>query len=165
MKVDVPRRGIVKDPRTSTRPRKTAILGGVGRAGPSWKSCRIRRHAQSPANDTEGGATEGQDKNRGGDAGTEEGGETVPDSKVNAPETVNVTDSVATEKKLWELQRLLNHRKGSLSKYHGLRSQPEDHAGYFGRGNEIPEETTKKVTHETVEGDTVCHHLRGYGGA
>ena len=28
---------------------------------------------------------------------------------------MNVTDVGTTEKKLWELQRLLNHRKGSLS--------------------------------------------------
>ena len=58
--------------------------------------------AQDSACDTEGGAVDGQDKNRGRDTGTE-GGDTVPDSKLNAPKHVNETDSVATEKKLWEL--------------------------------------------------------------
>ena len=41
---------------------------------------------------------EESDKNRGGDVRTEEGGEIVPDSKVNAPELVNTMDFVATEK-------------------------------------------------------------------
>ena len=67
--------------------------------------------AQDSANDTEGCATEGQDKNRAGDAGTEEGGETAPAPKVSAPEPVNETDVGTREKKLWELQRLVNHRK------------------------------------------------------
>ena len=81
-KVDVPRRDMTKDghhPRTSTRPREAVILDGAGEdlVGilPNTKT------AHDSAIDTEGGAMEGQDKNRGGDAGTEEGGETA----LNAP--------------------------------------------------------------------------------
>ena len=108
--MDVPRRGATKDghhPRKSTRPRKAAILDGAGGAQDEGR-------AQDSANDTEGGTMEGQDENRG-DVGIEEGGETVPDSKVNALERVNAMDSETTEKKLWELQRFLNNRKESPS--------------------------------------------------
>ena len=66
------------------------------------------------AKDTEGDAAEGQDKNRG-DAGTENGGEAAPAPKENANELVNVTDVETPHKKQRELQRLMNHRKGSLS--------------------------------------------------
>ena len=37
------------------------------------------------------------------------------DSKVNATEPVNATHSMATEKKLWEPQRLLQNRRGFSS--------------------------------------------------
>ena len=50
-----------------------------------------------------------------GKKGTEEDGVVVRDTKENASEQTSVKDFVETEKKLWELHRLLNNRKGSLS--------------------------------------------------
>ena len=47
--------------------------------------------------------------------GTEEDGVAVRDTKENASEQESVKDIVATEKRLWELHRLLNNRKESLS--------------------------------------------------
>ena len=109
-------------PSTNKHQTSKSSYSGWSRRGPRGNPAEdAGRHshwdegrAQDSANDTDGGAMDGQDKNRGGDVGTEEGGETVPGSKVSAPEPVNATDSEATEKKLWELQRLLNNRKGTL---------------------------------------------------
>ena len=131
------------------------------------------------AKDGEGDAAEGQDKNRG-DAGTEEGGETARAPKVSAPESVNVTDVETTHKKLWELQHLLNHRKGSLgstlkknaeanTKSYHLNQKTVQALDTLAEEYEIFEETMTKVTHETEEGDTLfavaCEAMEELGKA
>ena len=70
---------------------------------------------EDSANDSEGVAVEGKEKTHGREKGTEEDGVTVLDTKENTSEQENVEDFVATEKKLWDLHRLLNNRKGNLS--------------------------------------------------
>ena len=73
-------------------------------------------------------------------------------------------DFVATEKKLWELHRLLNNRKGSLSstykknteantKVYDLNQKTMQALDALAEEYEIFEETMKKGTHETEEGD------------
>ena len=81
---------------------------------------------------------------------------------MNAPEPVNVTDVGTTEKmKLWELQRLLNNRKGSLSstfqknveantRAYGLIQKTMQALDALAEDYEIFEET---MTYETEEGD------------
>ena len=71
--------------------------------------------ARDSANDTEGVAVERKEKTHGRAKGTEEDGMAVLDTKENTPNQDNAKYFVATEQKLWELQRLLNDRNGSLS--------------------------------------------------
>ena len=71
--------------------------------------------AQDSANNTEGVAMEGKEKTQGREKGTEEDGVAVWDTKENASEQERVKGFVVTAKTLWELHRLLNNRKGSLS--------------------------------------------------
>ena len=71
--------------------------------------------AQDSADNTEGVGMEGKGKTQEREKGTEEDGVVVRDTKENASEQTSVKDFVETEKKLWELHRLLNNRKGSLS--------------------------------------------------
>ena len=99
--MDVLRRGATKDghhPRTSTRPRKAAILDGAGpalvgilpntKAGPVTGTREEHRTLQTTPK-----VVRWRDrlKIKEEDVGTEEGGETVLDSKVNASEPVNAT--------------------------------------------------------------------------
>ena len=67
------------------------------------------------ADDTEGVAMEGKEKTHGREEGTEEDCVAVRDTKENASRQESVKHFVATDKILWELHRLLNNRKGSLS--------------------------------------------------
>ena len=58
---------------------------------------------------------EGREKTQGRGKGPEEDGVDVRDAKENASEQESVKDILATEKRHWELRRLLNNGKGSLS--------------------------------------------------
>ena len=115
------------------------------------------------AKDTEGDAAEGRDKNRG-DAGKEDDGENAQAPKVSAPVPANVTDVETTQKKLWELQRLLNNGKGSLSSTYMKNTEANTKACDLDQMTmqaldtlagecEIFEESMKKVTLVTEEGD------------
>ena len=115
------------------------------------------------ANDAEGVAVEGKEKTHGREKGTEEDGVAVHDTKENTSEQENVKYFVATEKKLWELLRLLNNRKGSLSstyeknteantKVYDLNQKTMQALNALAEEYEIFE-TMKKVKHKTEEGD------------
>ena len=69
----------------------------------------------------------------------------VRDTKENASEQESVIDFVVTEKRLWELHRIINNRKGSISSTYekkrrgeqeGVRLEPENggSVGSSGRG-------------------------------
>ena len=84
----------------------------------------------------------------------------VRDTKENAPEQESVKDFMATEKRLWELHRFLNNRKGSLSstykkkteantKVYDLNQKTMQDLDPLAEEYEIFEETMKKETHET----------------
>ena len=86
------------------------------------------------------------------------------DTKENACGQEGVTDFVAREQRLWELHRLLNNRKGSLSstykknteantKVYDLNQKTMQAVDVLAEDYEIFEETMKKVTYETDEGD------------
>ena len=156
-------------PSTNKHQTSNSSYSGRSKRGPRVNPAQYEgRHshwyegkAQDSANDTESGATEGQDKNQ---TLIQKNGKTVPDSKVNAPELMNVTDSVATEKKLWELQRLFSNRKESLSSMYKKNADANTKAYVFKQKTmqaldalaeeyEIFEKTMKKVTYETEEGD------------
>ena len=88
------------------------------------------------------------------------------DTKGNVSEQECVKDFVATARKLWELQRLLNNRKGSLSSTYKMNTEANTRVydlhqktmqalDALAEEYETFEETTKKVTHETEEGDMV----------
>ena len=120
--------------------------------------------AQDFADNTEGVAVEGKDKTHGREKGTEEDGVAVRDTKENASEQESVKDIVATEKKLWELHRLLNNRKESSSstykknteanaKVYDLNQKTMQALDALAKEYEIFKETVKKVTHETEEVD------------
>ena len=62
--------------------------------------------------------------------------------KENASEQERVKDSVVTEKRLWELHRLLNNRKGSLSsrgEQQGVRPQSEKGGSIGSSGRGVPD--------------------------
>ena len=79
--------------------------------------------AQDSANNTEGVAMEGKEKTQGREKGTEEDGVPVRDTKENASEQEIVEYFVVTEKRLWELHRLPNNRKCSLSSTYKKNSE------------------------------------------
>ena len=79
------------------------------------RSCWDGGKAQDSADNTEGVMLEGREKTQGREKGPEEDGVAVRDAKENASEQESVKDILATEKRHWELRRLLNNRKGSLS--------------------------------------------------
>ena len=56
-----------------------------------------------------------KEKTHGKETGTEEDGVAVRDTKENASEQESAKDFVATDKRLWEVHRLLKNRTGSLS--------------------------------------------------
>ena len=90
--------------------------------------------------DTEGGSTEGQDKNC----------ETAPAPMVNAPPPPPHRDGERNGyrdngKKLWELQRLLNNQKGSLN------STFEKHAEANTRAYDLNQKTIQALDALTMK--------------
>ena len=81
--------------------------------------------AQDSANDTEGVAAEGKGKDSREGKRNRGRGRSVAarDTKENVSEQECVKDFVATARKLWELQRLLNNRKGSLSSTYKMNTE------------------------------------------
>ena len=118
-------RGTPKDghhPRTNTRPRKAAILAG---ASGVLAEIQANRNADAATGTMAKHKIlqttpkvlrwKGKKDSREGKKGIEEDGVAVRDTKENAFEQESAMDFVATEKRPWELHRLFNNRKGSLS--------------------------------------------------
>ena len=99
------------------------------------------------ARDTESNAA----KNKTKKAGTEDDGENAPAPKVSAPEPANATDVETTQKKLWELQHKKNAEANT--KAYDPNQKTVQALDTLEEEYEIFEETVKKVTHETEEGD------------
>ena len=74
--------------------------------------------AQDCAYDTEGATLEGKEKIQRREKGTVEDCVAVRDTQESASEQESVKDFAVTEKRLWELHRLLKSRKGNLSSTH-----------------------------------------------
>ena len=109
--------------------------------------------------------------------GTEEDGGAVRDTKENASGQDGVIDFVARQKRMWELHRPLNNRKGSLSaiykknteantKVYDLNQKTMQAVDVLGEDFAILKDTMKDVTYETEEGDMFLRgSVRGRGGA
>ena len=115
------------------------------------------------AKDSEGDATEGRDKSQGYD-GTEDVGGVAQVFKVTGSAPADATDVEKIQSKLWELQRLLSNRKGSPSATYKKNAEANTRAYDLNQKTmqaldtlaeeyEIFNETMKKVTLETEEGD------------
>ena len=86
------------------------------------------------------------------------------DAKQATPHPADATDVETIRSMLWELQRLLNNRKGSVSatykknaeantRAHDLNQKTMQALGTLAEEYEVFEETMKKVTLDTEEGD------------
>ena len=159
-------------PRRSNSRRRAAVLDGAGgaleeplqntRAGTLiWDEGR----SHDSAKDTEGDAAEGQDKNRG-DAGTEEGGERCAGGerdgcRDNAKEAVGTAAPLEPRKK-GGLAPTNKKNAEANTKAYDLNQKTRQALDTLAEKYEIFEETMKKVTHETEEGDmlfAVAHEV------
>ena len=103
-------------PQISNRLRREVVLDGAGgtRRNPAEYEGRYNHWDEGrscdSAKDTVCDVAEGRDKNRG-----DAYGEDALAPKVSVPVPADETDVETTQTTLWELQRLLNNLKGSLS--------------------------------------------------